>query len=186
MDQESRVDCRNRRLTPAERRAYWQAALELWRESELGVTAFCRREQLSSKSFRYWRKQLGPTAKGEVPSAECRNGSRPSGKCFERVHLIPAAAAAHESSRRSSSLGISGACSQAGHRMEIILSSRRRVVIHGDLFSSVLRCDTPHGDTVLAQVIRILEGLPAESDAAARFGHGAGVHDADLGEGHRC
>jgi hypothetical protein len=70
--------------------------------------------------------------------------------------------------------------------MEIILSSRRRVVIHGDLFSSVLRCDAPDGDTVLAQVVRILEGLPTQSDAATRVGHGAGVHDADVGEGHRC
>ena len=41
-----------------ERRTYWQAAVELYRESGLSVRQFCQQEGLAESAFYYWRREL--------------------------------------------------------------------------------------------------------------------------------
>lgn len=45
-----------------ERREYWQAVLELHRESGMTIKGFCEREGLSVHQFGYWRKRLAELA----------------------------------------------------------------------------------------------------------------------------
>lgn len=42
----------------AERRSYWQTAIELQRESGLSVRKFCASEGLAESAFYYWRREL--------------------------------------------------------------------------------------------------------------------------------
>lgn len=51
-----------------ERREYWQAVLELHRESGMTIQGFCKREGLSVHQFGYWRKRLVDLA--ETPPEE--------------------------------------------------------------------------------------------------------------------
>jgi hypothetical protein len=44
------------------KRAAWQRVLEHWRQSGLGVTAFCRRHELPCKRFFKWRQKLEPAS----------------------------------------------------------------------------------------------------------------------------
>jgi hypothetical protein len=44
-----------------EKREYWQAVLDLYRESGMGVKGFCEKEGVSIHQFGYWRKRLRET-----------------------------------------------------------------------------------------------------------------------------
>ena len=177
------MDHRGRKFTIPERQAYWRMALELWQSSSLSVAAFCRREKLCSKSFRLWRKRLSSQVTAGTPRVRAASEALPAGAGFQRIGIVPDSAVAYGSSAPAASGGLRGSVSESGCQLEIILSDRRRLVLHGDVFSPVrLRNVSPDG-TVLAHVIRIVEGLPPES-APADDGRQAGGSDA--WESRRC
>ena len=171
------MDQRGRKFTLPERQAYWQTALELWQSSSLSVAAFCRREKLCSKSFRLWRKRLSSQGATDTPRVRAAAEALPAGAAFQRIAMVPDSALAYESSAPATSGGLRGSVSESACQVEIILSDRRRLVLHGDVFSPVRVRNSPAADSVLAHVIRIVESLPPES-ASADDAREAGGSDA--------
>ena len=61
-------------LRDPKREAYWRRLIGRWRESDLGVRPFCRREKVSEPSFYAWRRVIAerdrqrPTAPKEQPA----------------------------------------------------------------------------------------------------------------------
>ncbi len=49
-------------MTREEKRAEWAGVLELWRESGLGKSAFCREYELKPWQFQYWCRRLDAEA----------------------------------------------------------------------------------------------------------------------------
>ena len=168
------MDQCGRKFTLAERQAYWRTALELWQSSSLSVAAFCRREKLCIKSFRLWRKRLAAQEAVGSSRTYVAAGPLPPGAQFERIGIIPGGVVAHESSGPPAPVGVRGSVCESAYQVEIIVSNRRRLVLHGDVFSPVrLRNVSPDG-TVLAHVIRIVEGLPPESASVGDGSEGCG------------
>jgi transposase len=62
----------------------WSSVLETWRSSGLCAAAFCRREQISRRSFYKWRKRLAEDApSSSEPAADfvpMRFAARDSGR----------------------------------------------------------------------------------------------------------
>lgn len=60
-----------RSSSPA-RRVLWQKRMDRFRRSQLSVTEFCRREQISMPSFYQWRKKLAANQPPPVQPDEAR------------------------------------------------------------------------------------------------------------------
>jgi len=153
-------------LSPADRRAFWIAAVELWRSSGLSMAEFCRREKLSDKRFWAWRKRVESQAADSGGSLALAEGSPPSGRAlFQKLHVVPESV-----SGMSEACGTEDPSGRTPVSMEIVVAGQRRIVLHGDAFAPARRAASP-GETALAEVVRILESVPLTA------GHG---------EGHRC
>jgi len=50
-----------------QKRTEWRERLQRYAGSELSVTEFCQREEVSPASFHRWRKKLGCSPKGQAP-----------------------------------------------------------------------------------------------------------------------
>lgn len=68
-----------------EKREYWQAAIELWRESGLTIRAFCRQEELTESAFHFWKRQLLQEQKPAAKEKETTGA--PNGQ--SRPHFVP-------------------------------------------------------------------------------------------------
>lgn len=81
-----------------ERRAFWQAALELQRESGLTIRAFCKQEQLAESVFHFWKRELQrelPSASGKEAAVRVKPACRPAegaGPAFVPVEIRSPAA----------------------------------------------------------------------------------------------
>jgi transposase-like protein len=80
-----------------ERRAFWQAALELQRESGLTIRAFCKQEQLAESAFHFWKRELQrkqPPVLVKEPKVRTKLGVPPETirEAFVPVELSSAAA----------------------------------------------------------------------------------------------
>jgi hypothetical protein len=167
----------NNVLSPSDRRAFWIAAVELWRSSGLSMAAFCRREKLCDKTFWAWRKRIESRAAAEVGSVAIAESVAASGRAlFQRLHIVREAVAG-----TSQACGIAGPVERTPVNMEIVLSGQRRIVLHGDALAPARRTGSPR-DTVLAEVVRILEGVASAGDVPVASGSEAALH----GEGRPC
>jgi len=52
------VENNNRQGQSSKKRRFWQAHLGAWQKSGLTQNEYCRRHQLGSSQFRYWKKSL--------------------------------------------------------------------------------------------------------------------------------
>jgi hypothetical protein len=46
----------------ADRTAYWQLQMSLWRQSGLSIRSFCRKQNLYEPGFRLWQRAIGATS----------------------------------------------------------------------------------------------------------------------------
>ena len=51
--------------THKEKQIYWNKVIELWKDSGVGMTAFCKENNLCRKSFYRWNKKI---SNGALPS----------------------------------------------------------------------------------------------------------------------
>jgi hypothetical protein len=159
-------------FSPGDRRAFWLAAFDLWRGSSLSVAEFCRQEKLCTKSFRLWRKRFEApmSSDGNMPTSAVGGVSALARPLFQPLHIV-----------RESDIGVSGTSDAPGPtgpapaHMEIIVANRRRIVLHGDAFSPTRPTALPH-ETVLAQVVRILESAASSADASSASSLDAVLH----------
>ena len=140
----------------------WRHAMSEQSRSGLSVRAFCRQRNLLESRFFSWRRELRrrdaqreqrPSAKS--PSRRERRASGSSGS----PSFVPVRVAADG----GGSGGVGGVGRSAGGHMEIILSCGRRVCVAG-----------PVDRAALADVLSVLEGLPAAGAADSRFGRSVG------------
>ena len=68
----------------AEKRAFWQLAVEMQQESGLTVSKFCEREALNAASFYAWRRKL---RRGASQTSPDRSGSGEKAK--PSLQLVP-------------------------------------------------------------------------------------------------
>ena len=103
-----------RRLSRAERRAYWQGLLEEWAGSGLTQAAFCRQRGLSAVTLSWWKRRLGFRA----GPTRCR----PSG-AFVEVRPVPGDGPGGE---------VLGSADNGPTAYEIVLSGGRVLRVRGD------------------------------------------------------
>lgn len=167
----------NNVLSSADRRAFWIAAVDLWRSSGLSMAEFCRREKLSDKTFWAWRKRVESQAAAEGGSVALADGAPASVRSlFQPLHIVREAVAG-----TSEACGLASPVERTPVNMEIVLSGQRRIVLHGDAFAPARRTASPR-DTVLAEVVRILESVALAADVPVASGSDAALHR----EGRQC
>jgi hypothetical protein len=164
-------------LSRADRRAFWIAAVDLWRSSGLSMAEFCRREKLSDKTFWAWRKRVESQAADSGGSLACAQDAPPSGRAlFQRLHIVPESV-----SGMPEACGTGDPSGPTPVAMEIVVAGRRRIVLHGDALAPVRRTASP-GRSALAEVVRILESVPLTPEVPVASGSDALWQE----EGHRC
>jgi len=128
-----------------EREAYWRQALADWSRSGLSKVAFCRERGLSPSAFHWWKGELvrRDAAKGSLlPSpSSAKGGETEARPAFVAVRLAEGAVDGAAVPLRADG-GVEGA-------VEVVLMNGRRVRV-GSGFDGEL----------LAQVVRVLEGMP--------------------------
>ena len=85
---------RTRRGDP-QRRTYWEAVVERWKESGQSVRAFCRTEGLRDSAFFFWRRRLtqgspnDSAPRGDLRGPDAASGSRPRARSASPASRLP-------------------------------------------------------------------------------------------------
>ncbi|KKL99014.1 hypothetical protein LCGC14_1818640 [marine sediment metagenome] len=66
---------RKQKESKNDQQQFWQMVFEIWQDSGMAVSKFCKAEGLSEGSFYNWRKKL---AKANAPGADKQTVLRPS------------------------------------------------------------------------------------------------------------
>jgi transposase-like protein len=141
-----------RKSRRVETREFWEAAVQLWAESELSVRQFCSREGLAEHTFYSWRRELMPenaavvvnqapsAIKGETPTDDRRRRrQRPTAGPVDTntaaVEFLPVHIVGDEGSRtRVASLDLLAGASP----IEIVGASPWRVRLLGGFIPAAL------------------------------------------------
>jgi len=129
----------------SEREAHWRQVMAAWSASGLSKVGFCRERGLSVSAFHWWKGELA-----RRDAARGSRSSRPSSAKAQEAKAKPGFVAVRLG--RGSALGAAQPLRADGDDragVEVVLGNGRRV-----------RVGPSFDEELLAQVVRVLEGMP--------------------------